>query len=72
MALGYRELIPYMEGKVSLEEAVQAIKTDTRHFAKRQLTWFRREEDVIYVDKQGKDSGQLLNQILEIWTNQME
>ncbi len=42
--LGYRQLFPYLEGSCSLEEAVSRIKQETRHFAKRQLTWFRREE----------------------------
>ena len=49
--LGYKEIIPYLEGSCSLEDAVYVLKRDTRHFAKRQLTWFRRERDVIWVDK---------------------
>lgn len=49
--LGYKEIIPYLEGSCSLEDAVYILKRDTRHFAKRQLTWFRRERDVIWVDK---------------------
>ena len=49
--LGYKELLAYLDGECSLEEAVYVIKRDTRHFAKRQLTWFRRERDVIWVDK---------------------
>lgn len=49
--LGYKEIIPYLEGSCSLEDAVYILKRDTRHFAKRQLTWFRREQDVIWVDK---------------------
>jgi len=48
--LGYKQLYAYLEGKCSLEEAVLAVKQETRHFAKRQLTWFRRERDVIYID----------------------
>ncbi|MGN1021969.1 MAG: tRNA (adenosine(37)-N6)-dimethylallyltransferase MiaA [Lachnospiraceae bacterium] len=48
-ALGYRQLFSYLEGDCTLEEAVQEIKTQTRHFAKRQLTWFRRERDVTWV-----------------------
>ena len=50
--LGYKEILDYLDGIDSLEEAVYRIKRDTRHFAKRQLTWFRRERDVIWVDKQ--------------------
>lgn len=49
--LGYKELFPYLEGMCTLDEAVNTIKRDTRHFAKRQLTWFRREKDVTWVDK---------------------
>ena len=49
--LGYKELLAYLEGEISLEEAVYRIKRDTRHFAKRQLTWFRREKEVIWYHK---------------------
>lgn len=49
--LGYKELLDHLDGRISLEEAVYLIKRDTRHFAKRQLTWFRRERDVIWIDK---------------------
>ena len=50
--LGYKEILAYLEGEYPLEEAVRILKRDTRHFAKRQLTWFRRESDVIWVDKE--------------------
>ena len=46
--LGYKEILDYLDGSCSLEEAVYVIKRETRHFAKRQLTWFRREKDVIW------------------------
>jgi len=49
--LGYKEILDYLAGEISLEEAIYRIKRDTRHFAKRQLTWFRREKEVIWVDK---------------------
>ena len=49
--LGYKELLSYLDGEITLREAVDAIKQNTRHFAKRQLTWFRRERDVIWVNK---------------------
>lgn len=49
--LGYKEILAYLEGESSLEEAVYLLKRDTRHFAKRQLTWFRREQAVIWIDK---------------------
>ncbi len=50
--LGYKEILGYLEGDYDLEQAVYLIKRDTRHFAKRQLTWFRRERDVIFIDKE--------------------
>lgn len=53
--LGYKEILDYLEGKYSLEEAVRILKRDTRHFAKRQLTWFRREQEVTWVDKEKFD-----------------
>lgn len=49
--LGYKELLDYLDGKYSLEEAVYTIKRDTRHFAKRQLTWFRSKPEVTWIQK---------------------
>ena len=49
--LGYKEILDYLNGECTLEEAIYILKRDTRHFAKRQLTWFRRERDVIWIDK---------------------
>ena len=48
--LGYKEILAFLDGDFSLEEAIYTIKRDTRHFAKRQLTWFRREPDAIWLD----------------------
>ena len=56
--LGYKEILAYLDGAYSLDEAVRIIKRDTRHFAKRQLTWFRREKDVIWIDKTGSVSAE--------------
>ena len=53
--LGYKEMLAYLEGEISLDEAVYLIKRDTRHFAKRQLTWFHRERDVIWIHKKDFD-----------------
>lgn len=50
--LGYKEIFAYLEDECSLEEAVYTIKRDTRHFAKRQLTWFRREREVTWIQKE--------------------
>lgn len=49
--LGYKEIAAYLDGECSLDEAVSVLKRDTRHFAKRQLTWFKRERDVLWFDK---------------------
>ena len=49
--IGYKEVIDYLNGRTSLEECIDIIKRDTRHFAKRQLTWFKREKVVTYIDK---------------------
>lgn len=49
--LGYKEIFAYLRGEISLDEAIYILKRDTRHFAKRQLTWFKRERDVIWLDK---------------------
>ena len=49
--LGYKEILDYLEEKCTWEEAVYVIKRETRHFAKRQLTWFRRERDVIWLNR---------------------
>lgn len=67
--LGYKELLDYLEGRCSLEEAVCTIKRDTRHFAKRQITWFKRERDVRWLQLDGSSHereralGQILSEI---------
>ena len=64
--LGYKELYAYLDGAYPLEEAVRIIKRDTRHFAKRQLTWFKREKDVIWADLSviGQDDTALVDYML--------
>lgn len=66
--LGYKEILDYLDGKTTLEEAVYIIKRETRHFAKRQLTWFRRERDVIWFDKQtyNYQDEKILNDMIDI------
>ena len=49
--IGYKEVIDYLNGETDLDECIDIIKRDTRHFAKRQLTWFKREKEVNYIDK---------------------
>ena len=64
--LGYKEILSYLDGTWSLEEAVYVLKRDTRHFAKRQITWFKRERQVEWFDKQefGYDSQAILDAML--------
>ena len=57
--LGYKEIFKYLEGECTLEEAVNEIKQSTRHFAKRQLTWFKRETDVLWIPKYEYDYDDL-------------
>ena len=62
--LGYKEIWDYLEGSLSLEEAVYRIKRDTRHFAKRQMTWFRREKDAVFLSLDNKTESEVLSGIL--------
>ncbi|WP_022760003.1 MULTISPECIES: tRNA (adenosine(37)-N6)-dimethylallyltransferase MiaA [unclassified Butyrivibrio] len=72
-ALGYREILSYLDNEVTKERAVELLKRNTRHFAKRQLTWFRREKDVSWVDKSEfrrddmEIASELVRRIKERW-----
>lgn len=68
--LGYKELLSYLNQEISLDEAVYILKRDTRHFAKRQLTWFRREKDVIWLEKEKFDNN--LSKIMEYMVDALE
>ena len=65
--LGYKEILDWMDGEYPYEEAVRILKRDTRHFAKRQLTWFRRERDVrfLYLPEFDNDRERVLEHILQ-------
>jgi len=58
--VGYKEIFQYLDGKISLEQAVEDIKTNTRRYAKRQLTWFRRDPDYHWVNANDTDEIQSL------------
>ena len=60
--VGYRELFDYLDEKTSLDFAVDEIKKNTRRFAKRQLTWFKRTENAIWFDYKN-DSNEIINHI---------
>lgn len=66
--LGYKEIIAFLQGNCSMEEAVDTIKQETRHFAKRQLTWFRREKNVIWIEKEkfANDEEKMLQYMIDI------
>lgn len=66
--LGYKEIIDYIQGRCSFDEAVYTLKRDTRHFAKRQITWFKREKQVTWVNKNEYDSE---SSILEYMMNRL-
>ena len=65
--LGYKEMLSWLLGEYSYEEAVYILKRDTRHFAKRQITWFKREKEVIWVNKNefDYDDSKILKYILD-------
>ena len=72
--LGYRQMALYLKGEITREEAVYRIKLETRHFAKRQITWFKREREVCYIDRQqypsDADALRAILDIAEPWLEQ--
>ena len=64
--LGYKEILDYLNGECSLEEAVYILKRDTRHFAKRQITWYKRERDVrwLHLPDYGNDTSLVTAKII--------
>lgn len=63
--LGYRQLAAYLGGAASWERTVELIKRDTRHFAKRQLTWFRHDPHLLWVKKDGKNDADIRWELLQ-------
>ena len=72
--LGYKEILDYLDDEISFDEAIYRIKRDTRHFAKRQITWFKRERDVTWINKQefGYDEDKILTEMLSHIKNIVE
>ena len=62
--IGYKEMLSYIDGELSLEEAKDLIKQNSRHYAKRQLTWFRREKEVTWLDKNSYSDDEIMNMML--------
>lgn len=71
-SLGYRQMIQYLNGEISFERAVELIQRDTRHFAKRQLTWFRHDPNIQWVDKADKSDAQIEAELLAIVCQKFE
>ena len=67
--LGYKEMIDYLEGRMTKEEAVYILKRDTRHFAKRQITWFKAEKEAIWLspEEAERDGVSLVDAAIELW-----
>ncbi|MGE4213910.1 MAG: tRNA (adenosine(37)-N6)-dimethylallyltransferase MiaA [Anaerotignaceae bacterium] len=63
--LGYKEFVPYFNGEITLETAIEELKQGTRHFAKRQLTWFRRQARGLWIDLTNKDKMTAVNEIVK-------
>ena len=62
-SLSYREMLAYLKGKMTLEEAVDLLKKNTRHFAKRQITWFRHEKRIKWIDADRKPLEKIYQEI---------
>ena len=63
-AIGYKEFFPYFEGKITLDEAIDTLKKETRHYAKRQMTWFNNKLECIKLDG-SKQKNELVDEILK-------
>ena len=63
--IGYTQLIDYLEGKISLETAVEFIKRDSRHYAKRQMTWFNNDSEYLWFDLEKQSENEILKTIIE-------
>lgn len=65
--IGYTQLIDYIEGKISLEEAINLIKRDSRRYAKRQMTWFNNDEGYLWFDLEKQTENEILKNIMEYY-----
>lgn len=71
-AIGHKELQPYIDGNITLDEAVEGLKRETRRYAKRQLTWFRRNENInwLYADEMSRD--ELVEKAVDLAENHLK
>lgn len=68
-AIGLKELLPYLNNEINLDEAIDNIKKNTRHFAKRQFTWYRNKDNVIHIKINRHNFDETVNQVLDIIKN---
>ena len=68
-SIGYKELFMYFDGKISLDEAVEEIKKESRRYAKRQMTWFRKEKGYIIYNLSEISENEALDMIIKEWKN---
>lgn len=68
-AIGYKELKPYFDGVMTLEEATENLKRETRRYAKRQLTWFRRNKNINWINIENKSSEEIFNEATDLLYN---
>jgi tRNA dimethylallyltransferase len=71
-AIGYKEVLDHLDGLCTFEQAVEAIKVNTRHYAKRQNTYFKRMQNTVWVNVDGKTPNQIADEILTIYQNSIE
>ncbi|HEU24432.1 MAG: tRNA (adenosine(37)-N6)-dimethylallyltransferase MiaA [Mesoaciditoga sp.] len=64
-SIGYKEVVQYLEGKIDLKECIEMVKLSTRHYAKRQLTWFRKYKDAIWINLDEQSSLEKVIQFIE-------
>lgn len=64
--IGYKEILEYLNNKLSLEEAIDKIKTSTRHYAKRQITWFKNQVDGIWFNLSDINVDEVVNKIISL------
>jgi len=65
-AIGYKEFVPYFNGKITLEEALEIIKQESRRYAKRQITWFKRTNGLEWIDAD-RDVNEIVSEIIEYY-----
>ncbi|MDP0489108.1 MAG: tRNA (adenosine(37)-N6)-dimethylallyltransferase MiaA [Fusobacterium sp. JB020] len=69
--IGYNELIDYLENKLTLDEAVNAIKKNSRRYAKRQITWFKKEEEYISIDVEKLSEDEIISKIQKLYSSKI-